>query len=167
MGELPFFFDGDALGWEEFVPVDRLVDACSAQAVETIQFDVGGKDVHGVVTIGNRDKEVKDISFIFFVPLGSSSLPFPLLIPLVSVFGPMLVGFFHASHIHLTLCQIITSLFEYFELFLVVTTNFLIFVHNLSQSMYNEEEFLPSWVPMTFESGMHGSGRELELTEFL
>ena len=167
MGEFSLFFNGYVLGWKELVPVDGLVDTSGAQAVEAIQLDVRGKDVHGVVTIGDRDEEIKDISFVFLVPLGCSSFPLPFLIPLVSVFGPMLVGFFHASHIHLALCQIVTLLLEDLELLLIVMANFLTFVCNFSQSMCNEEEFLPSRVPMSFKSGVHGSGGELELTEFL
>ena len=31
--ELPLFFDGDVLWWEEFVPIDGLVDTDSTQAV--------------------------------------------------------------------------------------------------------------------------------------
>ena len=68
-----------------------------------------------------------------------------------------------ASHF----CQIITSLLEDLELLLIVAANFLIFAHNFSQSMCDEEEFLPSRVSMSFKSGVHRLGRELELTEFL
>ena len=64
------------------------------------------------------------------------------------------------------LCQIFTSLFEYLRLFLIVVANFLVLVHNSSQSLCNEEEFLSTWGPMSFKSGMHGLRRELELTEF-
>ena len=159
MREFSLFFNGDALGQEEFVPVDGFVDAGSAQAIEAIQLDVGGKDVHGVVTIRDRDKEIKDVSFVFLIPLGCLPSSLPLHIPLVSVLGPVLVGFFQASHVHLMLCQIIALLFEDLKLFLVVMADFLIFVCNLSQSMCNEEEFLPPGVPMSFESSMHGLGR--------
>ena len=65
------------------------------------------------------------------------------------------------------LCQIVTSLFESLKLFLIVMADFLIFVCNFCQSVCDEEELLPAWVPMSFESSMHGLGRELELTEFL
>ena len=102
MREFSLFFNGDALGWKELMPVDGLIDAGGAQAVEAVQFDVRGKDVHGVVTVEDRDKEIKDVSFVFLIPLRCSSSPLPFLIPPVSVFGPMLVGFFHASHVCLT-----------------------------------------------------------------
>ena len=159
MRELSLFFNGNLLGWEEFVPVDRLIDANGAQAVETIQLDVGGEDVHSVVTIGDWDEEIKDISFILFISLRGLSPSLPLHIPPVSVFSPVFVGFFQASRVRLMLCQIVTSLFENLELFLVVTANFLIFACNSSQSMCDEEEFLPPRVPMPFKSSVHGSGR--------
>ena len=41
MGKFPFFIDGDALRGEEFMPVDGLIDAGGAQAVQPIQFDIG------------------------------------------------------------------------------------------------------------------------------
>ena len=167
MREFSLFFNGDMLGWEEFMPVDGLVDTNSAQAVETIQFDVRGKDMHGVVTVRDRDEKVKDVSFIFLIPFWCPTFPLPLLVPLVSVFGPVFVGFFHVSRICLMFCQFVVSLFEGLELLLIVVANFLIFVHNSSQSVCNEEEFLPPQVPMSFESGVHRLGRELELTEFL
>ena len=159
MREFSLFFNGDLLGREELVPINRLVDTDSAQAVETIQLDIGGKDVHGVVTVGDQDEEVKDISFVFLIPLRGLPFSFPLRVPPVSVFGPVLVGFFQASHVRLMLCQIVASLLENLELFLVVATNFLIFACNLSQSSCDEEEFLPPGVPMPFESSVHGSGR--------
>ena len=154
MREFSLFINGDSLGWEKFIPVDGLVDANGAQAVEAVQFDVGGKYMHGVVTIRDWDEEIKDISFIFLISLRCLPSSLPLHIPSVSVFSPVLVGFFQASRVHLTLCQVIASLLEDFELFLMVAADFLIFVHNLSQSMCNEEEFLPPWVP-SFESHLH------------
>ena len=159
MREFSLFFDGDSLGWKEFVPIDGLVNADSAQAVETVQLDIGGKDVHGVVTIGDWDEKVKDISFVFFIPLRGLPSSLPLRVPPVGVFSPVLVGFFQVSHICLMLCQIVASLLESLKLFLVVTADFLIFAHNSSQSMCNEEEFLPPGVPMPFESSVHRSGR--------
>ena len=159
MREFSLFFDGDLLGQKEFMPIDRLIDANGAQAVEAVQLDVGGKNVHGVVTVGDWDEEVKDISFVFFIPLRGLSSSLPLCIPLVSVFGPVLVGFFQVSRVHLMLCQIIASLLENLELFLVVTADFLVFAHNSSQSMGDEEEFLPPRVPMPFKSSVHGLGR--------
>ena len=159
MREFSLFFDGDSLGQKELMPVDRLVNADGAQAVETVQFDVGGKNVHGVVTIGDQDEEVKDVSFVLLIPLRGLSSSLPLHVPLVCIFGPVFVGFFQVSRVCLTLCQIVASLFENLELFLVVAADFLIFVCNLGQSMCDEEEFLPPWVPMSFKSSMHGLGR--------
>ena len=159
MREFSLFFDGDLLGWKELVLVDRLVNTNGAQAVETVQFDVGGKNMHGVVTIGDWDEEVKDVSFILLVPLRGLSSSLPLCVPLVCIFGPVFVGFFQASCVRLMLCQIITSLFENLKLFLVVMANFLIFAHNSGQSMCDEEEFLPPWVPISFKSSVHGPGR--------
>ena len=158
MREFSLFFNGDALGWEELVPVDGLVNADGAQAIEAIQFDefdVRGEDVHGLVTVGDRDEKVKHISF------GCLSSPLPLLIPPVGVFGPVFVGFFHASHIHFVLCQIFALLFESFELLLIVMADFLIFVRNSSQSLCDEEEFLSPRVSMSFESGVYRSRGEL------
>ena len=159
MMEFSLFFDGDLLGGKEFVPIDGLIDTDSAQAVETVQLDVGGEDMHGVVTVGDRNEEIKDISFILFIPLWSLPPSLPLRIPPVGVFGPVFVGFFQMSCIHLMLCQIVALLLENLKLFLVVMANFLIFAHNSSQSMHDEEEFLSPRVPMPFESSVHGSGR--------
>ena len=159
MGELPLFFDGDSLGQEEFVPVDGLVDTDGTQAVEAIQLDIGGEDVHGVVTVRDWDEKIKDVSFVFFIPLRGLPSSLPLCIPLVSVFGPVFVSFLQVSHICLTLCQIVPLFFEHFELFLIVAADFLILVRNSSQSMGNEEELLPPWVSMSFKSGVHGLGR--------
>ena len=159
MMEFSLFFDGDSLGRKELMPVDRLVNTDGAQAVETVQFDIGGENVHGVVTIGDWDEEVKDISFILLVPLRGLSSSLPLRIPPVCIFGPVFVGFFQVSRVHLMLCQIVASLFENLKLFLVVAADFLIFARNSGQSMCDEEEFLPPWVPMSFESSVHGLGR--------
>ena len=159
MREFSLFFDGDSLGWEEFMPVDGLIDANGAQAVETVQFDVGGEDMHGVVTIRDWNEEIKDVSFILLISLRSLPSSLPLRVPPVGVFGPVLVGFFQASCVRLMLCQVITSLLENLKLFLVVTADFLIFACNLSQSMCDEEEFLPPGVPMPFKSSLHRLGR--------
>ena len=51
MREFSLFIDGDALGREEFMPINGLVNAGSAQEIEAVQLDVGGKDVHGMVTV--------------------------------------------------------------------------------------------------------------------
>ena len=159
MREFSLFFNGDSLGQKEFMPIDRLIDTDGAQAVETVQLDIGGKDMHGVVTVGDWDEKVKDVSFIFFVSLRGLPPSLPLCVPPVGVFGPVLVGFFQASRICLTLCQLVALLFEDLKLFLVVMADFLIFSCNSSQSLCDEEEFLPPGVPMPFESSVHGSGR--------
>ena len=125
--------------------VDRLTDTGGAQAVQAILLDVGGEDMDDMVTIDDWDKKVKDVSFVLFVSLWPSLLCVPLLEPLVVVGFPMLVGFFQASHVHLTFCQIFPSLLEYFKLFLIVAADFLIFLCNSCQSLRNEEEFLSSW----------------------
>ena len=153
--ELSLFFDGDALWWEELMLVDGFINANGTQTVQSIQFDVGGKYVHGVVTVRDGDEEVEDVPFVLFIPFRHLSSPLPFHISLVSVFCPVLVGFFQASRVCLVLCQIITSLFEDLELFLIVAANLLIFSHNSCQSLHSEEEFLPSWCPVSFESGTH------------
>ena len=147
------------------MPIDGLVDADGAQAVEPVQLDVWGKDVHGVVTIGNWDKEVKDVSFIFLISLRCLSSPLPFLVPPVGVFSPVLVGFFQVSHIRLAFCQIFAPLLEDLKLFLVIAADFLIFLRNSSQSLCDEEELLSSRGPVSFESGTYGARRELQLTE--
>ena len=144
MGELPFFFNGDALRGEELMLIDGLVDADSAQTVQPIQFDVRGEDVHGVVSIRDWNEEIKDVSFIFFIALWPLTLSLPLCILSVCVLLPMFIGCFQASHVHLTLCQIFPSLLEYFELFLIVAADFLIFARNSCQSLSNEEKLLSS-----------------------
>ena len=111
--------------------------------------------MHGVVTIGDGDEEVKDIPFIFFISFRSLTLPLPFSIPLVCVLLPVFVGCFQASHMHLVLCQIFASLFEGLKLFLIVMADLLIFLPNSRQSLCNEEEFLPAWCPVSFESGTH------------
>ena len=155
MREFSLLIDGDTLWGKEFVPVDGLVNANGTQAVEPIQFDVGGEDMHGVVAIRNWDEKVKDISFIFLISLRCLSSPLPFHVPLVSIFGPVLVGFFQASHMCLMLCQIFASLFEGLELFLIVVANLLIFLCNSCQSLCDEEEFLPAWCPVSFKSDTH------------
>ena len=137
------------------MPVDRLVNANGAQAVEAVQLDIGGEDVHSVVTVGDQDEEIEDISFIFLISLRCLPSSLPLCIPPVSVLSPMLVGFFQVSCVHLTLCQVVASLFEDFELFLIVVADLLILACNLSQSVCDEEEFLSPRVSMAFESSMH------------
>ena len=155
VGKFPFFIDGDMLGWEQFMSVDGLIDASSAQAIQPILFDVGGKDMDGMITISNWDEEVKDVSFILFIPLQSLCLPFPGSIPPVSVSLPVLIGFFQMSHMHLMLCQILSLLAEYFQLFLIVMANFLILLSNSCQSLHNELEFLSSGGAVPFKSSTH------------
>ena len=153
--EFSLFVNGDALRGEKLMPVDGLIDANGAQAVEPVQLDVGGKDMHGVIAVRNWDEEIKDISFIFFISFQCllSSLPGRILS--ISVLLPVFIGFFQASCMHLTLCQVLALLFECFELFLVVATNFLIFSCNSCQSLCDEEELLPPWQPVSFKSGAH------------
>ena len=154
MREFSLLIDGDMLWGKEFMPVDGLVDANGAQAVEPIHFDVGGEDMHGVIAVRNWDEKVKDISFIFLIPLRCLASSLPLCISLVSIFFPMFIGFFQMSCVCLMLCQIFTSLFEGLELFLIVVADLLIFLRNSCQSLHNEE-FLPAWCPVSFESGTH------------
>ena len=144
VGKLPLFVNGDALGQEEFVPVDRLVDSGSAQAVQPIQFDKGGKDMDGVSSIGDGDEEVIDVSFIFLISFWPPHLSLPGVIPSVCVLLPVLVGCFQVSCMRLMLCQVFSSLLDYFQLFLIVAANLLIFSCNSCQSLCDEEEFLPS-----------------------
>ena len=159
MREFSLFFNGDSLGQKKFMPVDRLIDTNGAQAVKAIQLDVGGEYMHGVVTVRDWNEEIKDISFIFLVPLRFLPSSLPLCISLVGVFGPVLVGLFQVSCVCLAFCQIIASLFEDLKLFLIVAANFLILVCNSSQSVCNEEEFLPPGIPMSFKSSVHRLGR--------
>ena len=152
VGRFPLLIDGDALGWEQFMSVDGLIDADGAQAVQPIMFDIGGEDMDGLVAISDWDEKVEDISFVLFIALWSSCLPFPVSIPLVSVHLPVLIGCFQMSCMCLALCQIFSSLAEYFKLFLIVVANFLIFSHNSHQSLCNEEEFLSSRGTVPFKS---------------
>ena len=69
MRELSLFFNGDSLGRKKFVPVDRLINANGAQAVEAVQLDVGGEDMHGVVAIRDWNEKVEDVAFIFLISL--------------------------------------------------------------------------------------------------
>ena len=122
--------------------IDGLIDTGGAQTVQPIQFDIGGEDMDGVITISDWDEEIEDISFVFLVPLRSLCLSFPVSIPPVSVCFPMLIGCFQMSRMCLALCQTLLSLLEYFKLFLVVMADFLIFLCNSHQSLCDEEEFL-------------------------
>ena len=111
--------------------------------------------MHGVVTIGDRDEEVEDVPFILLISFWRLSSPFPFCVSPVSVFCPVFVGFFQASHMHLTFCQVFASLFECFKLFFKVAADLLIFSHNSCQSLCDEEEFLPALCPVSFKSGTH------------
>ena len=155
VGELSLFFDGDALRGEEFMPINGLINTNGAQAVEPVHFDVWGKDMHSVVTVGDWDEEIKDVAFILLVTLRSSTLLLPFCVPSVCVFLPVLVGGFQVSHTRLMLCQIFSSLLEYFELLLIVMADLLIFACNSCQSLHNEEELLSPGQPMSFESSAH------------
>ena len=135
--------------------VNGLVNANGAQTVESIQFDVGGEDMHGMVAIKDWDEKIKDVSFVFLISFWCLPASLPFRVSPVSVLYPVLVGFFQASHVCLTLCQIVALLLEYFELFLVVAADFLILSCNSSQSLHNEEELLPAWCPVSFESSTH------------
>ena len=108
-----------------------------------------------MVTIGDWDEEIKDVSFIFLITFWSLTLALPCCIPSVHVFLPVFVGSFQVSCARLMLCQIFSSLLEYLELFLIVMANFLIFVCNSCQSLHNEEELLSSRQPVSFESSAH------------
>ena len=110
--------------------VDGLINTDSAQTVQSIQLDIGGKDMDGGIAISDWDEEIKDISFILFIPFWPSCLPFPVSVPPVSVCFPVLIGCFQMSCMCLTLCQVLSSLAEYFQLFLIVAADFLILLHN-------------------------------------
>ena len=144
MGKFPFFIDGDALRGEQLMSIDGFIDADGTQTVQPIQFDIGGKDMDGVVSISDWDEEIEDISFIFFIPIRSLCLSLPVGVPPVGVHLPVLIGRFQASHMCLMFCQILSLLSEYFKLFLAVAADFLIFLCNSCQSLHDEEEFLPS-----------------------
>ena len=137
------------------MPVDGLTNASHAQAVQPVVFDIGGENMDDMVTIDNGDEEIKDVSFVFLVPFWPSPLFIPIGEFLVIVGFPMLIGFFQASHVHLMLCQIISSLAEYFQLFLMIVANLLVLSCNSCQSLCDEEEFLPSWGAVPFESSTH------------
>ena len=74
MGKFPFFIDGDVLRWEQFMSIDGFIDTDGAQTVQSLLFDVGGKDMDGVIAVSDWDEEVEDISFIFLIPLWASCL---------------------------------------------------------------------------------------------
>ena len=167
MGKFPFFIDGDTLRQEQLVSVDGLVDTNGAQAVQSVLFYVGGEDMDGMIAVSDWNEEIKDISFIFFVPFQPLRLPVPGSIPPVCVCLPVLVGFFQMSCVHLALCQILSLLAEYFQLFLIVTADFLILSCNSHQSLHNEEEFFFSQGAVPFESSAHGSRGKLQLTKLM
>ena len=121
--------------------------------------------MHGVVTIGDWDEEVKDVPFVFLIALWPLTLLFPRSIPPVCVLLPVLVGSFQVSRTCLMFCQIFSSLSEYFKLFLIVAADLLIFSCNSCQSLCDEEEFLSCGCPMSLKSGTHWVGGELQLTE--
>ena len=155
MREFSLFIDGDMLWGKEFVPIDRLVDTNGAQAVEPVQLDVGGKDMHGMIAVRDWDEEIKDIAFIFLISFQYLVSPLPFRISSVSIFFPVFIGFFQVSCVHVVLCQILASLFEGLKLLLIVAADLLIFSCNSCQSLCDEEELLPAWCPVSFESGTH------------
>ena len=155
VGELPFFIDGDALGGKELMSVDRLIDANGAQTVQPVQFDIGGKDMHGVITVSNWDEEVEDVAFVFLITLWSLSLPFPGSIPPVGVFLPVLVGCFQVSCMCLMFGQLVSLLLECLELPLIVMADFLIFLRSSCQSLCDEKELFSTWQPVSLESSTH------------
>ena len=108
-----------------------------------------------MISISDWDEEIEDISLIFFIALWSFSFSIPIGVPPICVCLPVLIGCFQMSCVCLTLCQIFSSLLEYFELFLVVAADFLIFLCNSCQSLCDEEEFFSTWRPMSFESSTH------------
>ena len=167
IGEFPFFIDGDMLRGEQLMLVDGLIDANGSQAVQSILLDKRGKDMDGLVTVSDWDEEIKDISFVLFIPLWSSCLPLPFSIPSVHVHLPVLIDCFQMSHMHLVLCQILSLLVEYFQLFLIVAADFLILSHHSCQSLHDEEKFLSTWGAVPFESGAYGSRGELQLTKLM
>ena len=140
--------------------VDWFANPGSAKAVQSIVFDVGGKDIYGVITISNWDEEITDVAFIFLIPLWPSLLLVPVSKSLVIVHLPVFIGFFQASHIHLTLCQIFCLLPEYFQLFIVALSDLCILLCNSCQSLGNVEELLLTRGFMSFESSAHRSGGE-------
>ena len=149
------------------MPVDGLIDTNGAQAVQSIQLDIGGKDMDGVIAISDWDEEIKDISFVFLIPFWSSCLLFPVSVPPISVCFPVFVGHFQMSRMHLMLCQVLSSLAEYFQLFLIVVANFLILLCNSCQPLHDEEKFFSSGGTMSFESSTHLSRGKLQLTELM
>ena len=155
VGKLPILIDGDVLRGEQFMSIDRLIDTNGAQTVQSILLNVRGEDMDGLVAISDWDEKVEDISFIFFIPLWPPCLSLPVGIPSVSICLPVLVGFFQESCMCLMLCQIFSSLAEYFQLPLIVAANFLILSCNPCQSLHDEEEFFPSRGAVPFESSAH------------
>ena len=155
MGEFPLFINGDALGWEQFMPVDGLTNASGAQAAEAILLDIGSEDMDDMVTIDDRDEKIKDVSFVLLLPFWPSLFCIPVSKFLIVICLPVLIGFFQPSHMCFVFCQVFPSLAEYFQLFLIITPNFLILSCNSCQSLHNEEKFLMSGRSMSFKSGTH------------
>ena len=109
----------------------------------------------GVIAVSDWDEEIEDISFVFLIPLWSSCLPIPVSVPPIGVHFPVLIGHFQMSHVHLTFRQVLSSLAEYFQLFLIVAAYFLILSHNSCQSLCNEEKSFSSRGTVSFESSTH------------
>ena len=77
--------------------VDGLADASSAQAVQSVMLDVGGENMDGVITVSDWDEEIKDVSFVFLVPLWPPLFLIPVNEPFVVVCLPVFIAFFKAS----------------------------------------------------------------------
>ena len=83
---------------------------------------------------------------ILLVPVGK---------PFVIVCLPVFIGFFKASCICLMLCQSLSSLLEYFQLFRVAVTNFFVLSHNSCQSLGNVEELFLAGGAVPFKSSIY------------
>ena len=140
--------------------VDWFANPSSAKTVQSIMFDVGGKDMYGMIAVSDWDEEIRDVAFIFLIPLWPLLLLVPVSKPFVIVHLPVLIGFFKASCICLTLCQIFCLLLEYFQLFIVAPSDFCILLHNSCQSLGNVEELLSARGFMSFKSSTHRSRGE-------
>ena len=161
VGKLPFFVNGDMLGGKQLLSVDWLADTSSAQTVQAIVFDERGKDMDGMVAVSDWDEEIRDVAFILFIPLWTLVLLVPICEPLITVCLPVFIGFFQVSCIHLMLCQSLSLLLEYFQLFMVAVTGLFIFSCNSCQSLSNVEEFFLAWGAVSFKSSTYGPGGEL------
>jgi hypothetical protein len=157
---LAVLVNGKALGGKEFLAVDGLVHTIHAQAVLSIKFDVGGKNVDGVGAISNWNKEVGDMPFILLVSLRLPLIVAVFLELLVAVCLPVLVGFFKTSCVLLMLCQSVSSFLEGGKLHVIGLGVDFILSRNSSQSLCNEDE-LVSVGAVSFESSTSSSRGEV------